>query len=221
MLGDSPCGNMWYLWTLFILSAIALIVHKFKYWLPCLVVVGIYIALIRGINSANIIYGIDRIMQMQIWFALGMLWKKYYKKIALLFVIRFRSISICLVSLSLHLITLYLLSNIENTVLQNGVGLCGTLFAIAFCYSLSLIIAKLQISRLLSFFGKESMTFYVLSYFVQTPLVAVYTRVGQMGIPHTVWVLALFFGAIIFSYLFSTLLIRKNNLLKLMMLGEN
>jgi uncharacterized membrane protein YciS (DUF1049 family) len=74
--------------------------------------------------------------------------------------------------------------------------------------------------KVLKLFGKESMAIYLLSYFVQTPAVTVYGKVGNLGIPYLIWVMGLAVGAVVFAMLALKYVIRRSQLLSKLMIGE-
>lgn len=81
LFGNSPCGNMWFLWTLFSVSAIVLLVPKSN-WFPLpLLIVSTALYFLQNIDIGNMDFGIGKICNMLVWFSLGMLLGKNIDKL--------------------------------------------------------------------------------------------------------------------------------------------
>ena len=76
-----------------------------------------------------------------------------------------------------------------------------------------------KLANILQRLGKNSMCIYVFSYFVQTPGVTLYRKLGSCGIPYHIWVIALTVFALLFADII-TKIVRKNKVLKFILLGE-
>lgn len=168
-------------------------------------------------------YGINHICKMLIWFASGMIIKQYYLHIKIVQTKKstVRYITALVVAFIMRLILLTVLGNEDNKMLgfvwKFFLCVCG----IALTWTVSSLLSRFGSAyarKCLSYFGKESMSFYVLSYFIQTPGVTVYCKMGDLGIPYIIWVMGLVIGAIVFTIVASKF-IKKNKKIQLLVLG--
>ena len=219
VFGKSPCGNMWFLWTLFVISTIVLIFPKKRFFPMSVVGVAFIIYFFQDLKFHQFNFGLNKICNMLIWFSLGMLmgknidWiKAKYRSNTLVKVLA----SICL--FTLHLIFLKYGYIIEMPYIEKFI--LATL-GISLMVIVSFLVAETnsKASRILQYFGKNSMCIYVFSYFIQTPGVTIYRKVGSCGIPYNVWVMGLAVFALLFAEVL-TRFVRKKSVLKLLFLGE-
>lgn len=225
LFGDSPCGNMWFLWTLFILSSIVLFIpHKSRKpeWI---VVIAAALYLLQNSVEWFDRFGINKILNMLLWFSLGICMCKYVllvgrkqKKSDFLM-----GCTLATASFALQTFLLCFGKEITNVHIGLLIKAVLALSDIIFIWSLSYLFTWTKksnvISTTLSYLGKNSIAIYALSYFVQTPCVTVYCKIGNLGIPYSVWVVGSTLGALAFSIAAASV-IRKSRLLKRLMLGE-
>lgn len=161
---------------------------------------------------------------MYVWFIAGMLLRKYYHRICILPGFKRVGIYIGILTLSLgaQVGLILLRSGNSNYIIGLAYKFLLCVVGISAVWSISSLISVIKkdtaIKRWLKYYGVESMGFYVLSYFVQTPGVTFYSKAGGMGIPYWIWVVALFVGAVLFSSL-ANKIVKKSRVLSFVVLG--
>ena len=218
--GNSPCGNVWFLWTLFMLSVIVLWLPQNKYPEWFMLVFGAGYFFQDSIPWFDT-FGISRILNMGVWFCVGLVMAKHYDKLERLRKQAGWKLWICVFcTFDVQVLLLKVREYYATIFIKMMLGIAG-IFLIWLISVLLMHSAKESfICNELRFFGKESMSIYLLSYFVQTPGVTVYTKIGNLGIPYLLWVVGLSTGSIAFAIAASNLVIKKNRLLSKMMIGE-
>lgn len=218
LFGDSPCGNMWFLWSLFVISSIILLVPKTKNFPIVLCVIALVAFFYQDLDIGGVDFGLSKICNMLIWFSLGMLIGRHIGVFAMIHE-----------RVWLEEVVIISVFTVQILLLRYGLDFLGGYFLKLLCAVLGIVLVifcssmidelKGKTKEILKFAGKNSMCIYVFSYFVQTPLVTVYRKMGDCGVPYDVWVIA----SIVLSLLFTTIVtrvVRKNKVLKLVLLGE-
>ena len=219
LFGNSPCGNMWFLWTLFFVSAIVLFVPKSK-WFPLpLVIVSTALYFLQNIGIGNMDFGIGKICNMLVWFSLGMLMGKNIDKLNTLH--KYNTSTKALLMVGIVLVQTLILKIRPNTAFPFIFKYLAAVSGIALTIAVSILCAECEgkLANILQRLGKNSMCIYVFSYFVQTPGVTLYRKLGSCGIPYHIWVIALTVFALLFADII-TKIVRKNKVLKVILLGE-
>lgn len=217
--GNSPCGNMWFLWTLFVISVIVVLVPHTSHFPALVIAISLVIYFFQGVSFGTIDIGIGKICNMLIWFSVGMM---LGKNVGRLNELHNRSLW-TKVAYPIFLFTLQIL------LLKYGANfwahlimklLLATFGTAATIYTSNLIAeTNGKVSQVLQYTGRNSMCIYVFSYFVQTPGVTIYRKIGSCGISYDVWVISLTFLALLFTGIV-TKCVRKNRTFKLLLLGE-
>lgn len=81
LFGASPCGNTWFLWTLFVISALFILLPEVK----CIEFFSAILAVLYFGQSYRDWFGefgITKILNMAVWFCLGMCMGKHYQRIS-------------------------------------------------------------------------------------------------------------------------------------------
>lgn len=219
LFGNSPCGNMWFLWTLFSVSAIVLLVPKSN-WFPLpLLIVSTALYFLQNIDIGNMDFGIGKICNMLVWFSLGMLLGKNTDKLNTLH--KCSTSTKALLIVSIVLVQILILKIRPNTAFPLIFKYLTAVSGIALTIAVSILCAEREgkLANILQRLGKNSMCIYVFSYFVQTPGVTLYRKFGSCGIPYHIWVIALTVFALLFADII-TKIIRKNKVLRFILLGE-
>ena len=219
LFGNSPCGNMWFLWTLFIITTFILLIPKSKFYPLPLIVFSFFLYFFQNIHLSSFDFGLSKIFNMMIWFSIGLfIGKKIYilEKLHNLSMEIKVIVSFLLLSFQLILLNINIEYNL-GLLLKFLISFSGILFILL----ISIIIEENQnwINSKLKIIGKNSMSIYIFSYFIQTPGVTIYRILGSCGIPYNVWVFLLTFLSFAFSY-YATILVRKTKIFRLLLLGE-
>lgn len=219
LFGNSPCGNMWFLWTLFTVSAIVLLIPKSN-WFPLpLLIVSTALYFLQNIDIGNMDFGIGKICNMLVWFSLGMLLGKNIDKLNTLH--KYSTSTKALLIISIVLVQILILKIRPHTAYPLIFKYLAAVSGIALTTAVSILCAECEgkLENILQCLGKNSMCIYVFSYFVQTPGVTLYRKLGSCGIPYHIWVIALTVFALLFADII-TKIVRKNKVLKFILLGE-
>lgn len=218
--GNSPCGNVWFLWTLFMISVIVLWLPRNEHpeWLMMVFGMGYFFQdSIPWFDT----FGISRILNMGVWFCVGLVMAKHYDKLARLKEQAGWKLWICVFGTFDAQVLLLKVKEYYTTILIKMMLCIVGIFLIWLISVLLIHSAKESfICSKLRFFGRESMVIYLLSYFIQTPGVTAYAKIGDFGIPYWLWVVGLAIGSITFAVIASNLVIRRNQLLSKLMIGE-
>lgn len=219
LFGNSPCGNMWFLWTLFVISIIILFLPKTEYFPLPLLAISFVIYFLQDQQPWFRDFGLGKVFSMLIWFVAGLLIGKNIK-----FFGKTRDVNSLVklaVPVGLLFLQVILLKNKQDYSFPLVSKLILSALGIALVLSVSIFLANKEnrVSNLFQYLGKNSMSIYVLSYFVQTPGVTLYRMMGDCGVPYDFWVMFLVIAALLFS-LIAAKIIRKNIFFKLIFLGE-
>ena len=219
LFGNSPCGNMWFLWTLFMISVITLFLPKTKYFpLPLIGFAAVFYHIQNQIIWFQN-FGIDKICNMLIWFAVGLLIGKHIDFLEKAHGVDRRLKAAVPVALFLIQVVALIIRN--NFPVQIVFKFLLAMLGITLILSVSILLEGKdnKVVYALQYLGKNSMNIYVLSYFVQTPGVTLYRKIGSCGIPYDLWVILLVVSALLFSIV-AAKMIRKNSFFRLILLGE-
>lgn len=219
LFGSSPCGNMWFLWALFMISLIIMFLPKTRYFPLPLIMFATVMYFFQNRQIWFMEFGIGKISNMLIWFAVGLLIGKNIKvfekacdlgtSVKAAFLIAVLLIQIAILELR------------QNLPFQLVCKYILAILGILLTLSVSVLLARQngKVARGFQYLGKNSMSIYVLSYFIQTPGVTIYRKIGSCGIPYDLWVVSLVVLALLFSVI-AAKVIRKNAFLRMFILGE-
>lgn len=219
LFGSSPCGNMWFLWTLFMISLIIMFLPKTRYFPLPLIMFATVMYFFQNQQIWFMEFGLGKISNMLIWFAVGLL---IGKKIKVLEKARDLGTNVKAAFLiAVLLIQIAVLELRQNLPFQLVYKYILAILGILLTLSVSVLLAGKngKVARGFQYLGKNSMSIYVLSYFIQTPGVTIYRKIGSCGIPYDLWVVSLVVLALLFSVI-AAKVIRKNAFLRMFILGE-
>lgn len=219
LFGSSPCGNMWFLWTLFMISLIIMFLPKTRYFPLPLIMFATVMYFFQNQQIWFMEFGIGKISNMLIWFAVGLL---IGKKIKVLEKARDLGTNVKAAFLiAVLLIQIAVLELRQNLPFELVYKYILAILGILLTLSVSVLLAGKngKVARGFQYLGKNSMSIYVLSYFIQTPGVTIYRKIGSCGIPYDLWVVSLVVLALLFSVI-AAKVIRKNAFLRMFILGE-
>ena len=219
LFGNSPCGNMWFLWTLFVISMIVILIPHKSHFLTSVIAISFFIYFFQDVSFGTLDIGIGKICNMLIWFYVGMVIGKNIGKLNELH--NRRLWTKLTISIFLFIPQILLLKYGVDFSVQLVIKLLLAAFGTASTIYISNLIAETNgtISKILQYTGRNSMCIYVFSYFVQTPGVTIYRKIGSSGISYNIWVISLTFFALLFTGIV-TKCVRKNRTFKLLLLGE-
>ena len=69
--GNSPYGNMWLLWTLFVISVIVILIPHTSHFPASVIAISLVIYFFQDVSYGAIDIGIGKICNMLIWFSVG------------------------------------------------------------------------------------------------------------------------------------------------------
>lgn len=217
LLGDSPCYGAWFLWTLFIISCISLILRRvpivWLLFLSLLVSIACHI-----FSTASLPVGITRVMYNMIWFALGGAIGAYYTRLSNVSIPCFLMLAGLGTLTLLQLFPFHLSSQFGLLLpyLKTMTGMIGS-------WGLAMWIKPLTTSivhKLFDVIGKYCMDVYMLSMYVLVPMRIIYVNFGVMKyINYYVWVGFAATTGILLPILVSKYVVRKNVVLKKLLVG--
>ncbi len=217
LLGVSPNGSLWYIYTLFLFSVFALLIGKLLCISSesikgiCLILLGIFcysLYVYGGDTALHVIY-IDKICRYFIFYVMGIVTYRIYTKFKMLYCLSAAIVAIGLIGLM----------NCPFFSLKVEYAVTAVLGIYAILVIAERIAEKKEkkVYRCLDCCGNYSYDIYILSYYVQQLIRVVCFR--WLGWDYTiVFVLELIigFGA---SYLFAVFVLRKSRVLKCLLIG--
>ncbi len=217
LLGKSPNGSLWYIYTLFLLSIfiimLAYVLRNMRddIKIICLIVPAVLCLLsefVWGNDVLSAIY-LDRICRYSVYYMIGIIMWRYYEKVHKIF----RIIpAVAAIALTVILSSPFISQKIPYlvTALIGTYGFLGVSFYIS---------EKGQKDEsFLCRCGDYSYDIYILSYYIQQTIrVVFYHRMGVGYIP--AFFMELLFG-FTFAVYFSKYFLRKSRLLKILLIGE-
>lgn len=205
ILGENPNGGLWFLYTLFTVSIIAIIFNKVNLkWL-----IGVFFVLaILPVGYPNI-FKINRLCLNGIYYFLGIYINQNYE----LFKSKLAKRQYINISCILILVSNLVDINIRFIILLKA------LMGIYLTINLSILIVnhKNRVRDLLRVLGKYSYDIYLISYFIQIPIRIV--LFNKMNFNYNFVVFSMFTFGLILPIWISKYIIRKNKIFKLLILG--
>lgn len=220
LLGKSPNGSLWYLYTLFIFSLMALCLWKLlgagNEWgkQVCLIGIGVlfYISdLLLGEELLELVF-LNRICRYFLFYGLGMLAYRHYEKLKKLF---------CLCPGCLAFILLVIL--VRPYLSPEYLYLPGALLGIYAILSIAFVLCQKdrdssgRTTRFLEKCADYSYDIYIISYYIQQGLRVLLYR--QIGMPYVIVLIIEFLGGFLGAVLISKYVVRKNAFLRTVIIG--
>lgn len=207
-LGQSPCFGTWFLWTLFMISITCIILRKIKMMGLLIFSIGILFL------SSYITYPLflSRISNYMIWFVLGGILATTYDKF---YLIKYKTI----LAGSLFLLSLLMC---HYGAVNLFVYLFRHLIGISFVWLISFVVTNQTkwLKNILMFLGDFCMDIYMLSMFILVPLRILYLNFGLLDyIPYWIFVFSSSILGIIIPCILSKFIVRKNKILKMLLIG--
>lgn len=224
LIGQSPSGGVWFLWTLFVITFLVLIVRRINLKLVIFISFILYIGEAYFVNR-NPSFFLFRISHNLIWFILGVYFYRNYNYIVQK-LYKFNSLAIggafFLLLCGIHLI--FKIYPLENAFLNQFLNFFKTLIGVFSIWQISFFIANYLNSysyKMIFLLGTFSMEIYLLSYYVQVPLRVVYNNFTYLNfIPYSLYVIISLILGIIIPIIVSKYFIRKNKTLSMLLIGS-
>ncbi len=217
LLGQSPNGSLWYLYTLFLLSVLVLCLGRaiscfgeaFKNICLLFLGTGGYVLYVFAGAFGQNPFFFDKICRYLIFYVLGILLYRYYDRAK-----RMKYVSLAVISLGL--VMLFTNPYVHVKVDYMITALLGT-------YGILVIAGRIMEHkeskgyRFLNGCGTRSYDIYIISYYVQQTIRVICFRIWGWDYP-VVFVMELLLGFSL-SYLFSVYVLRRSRLLKRILIG--
>lgn len=221
MVGVSPSGGVWFLWTLFMITMLFLLFNRISPYI--LFVISIVLSYANNFLPEWLPYGFSRVFGNCIWFGLGLLLYLNYNKI-LEIVLKKKALILAL-TLTSFLIVVNCLTvasyTFVTTMLSKYLLYCAKVFSgVITVLIISIHIAKkekTQMNIILNCIGEYSMDIFVLSYYVQVPIRVI--TVHFVSVPYWGGVFLELVLGIVIPIIFSKYFVRKMKYLKTLLLG--
>lgn len=214
ILGKNPNGGLWYLWNLFMISLIMLVVCK---------IIGNLNDTIKSI--AIIVSGlcfyvcaelfcftyVDRLFQYIIFYNIGIVLARYYENIKDKFFYLLPAITSMVIVFAVKCPYVRIPNLYLWTAILGSYGI----------FTFAILAVKRKEGLLFKVFnwsGDYSYDIYMLSYFVQVPIRVICWRI--LKLPYALDVALMFVGGLLVPYIGSRFIIRKNSLLKKLLIGD-
>lgn len=231
LIGQSPSGGVWFLWTLFIITLLVMITRKINLNIVILTSFIFYIGEAFFINK-DVSFCLFRISHNLVWFVLGIYFYFHYDSICKklssynsLIIGGIAFFILCIIHLYFKIYPL------ENELVNQFVNFTKTSIGILAVWQISYFIAdvskKMYTSiinmysyKIFILFGAYSMDIYLLSYYVQVPLRVAYNNFTYINfIPYGLYVAISLILGIIIPVIASKHVIRKNKKLSMLLIG--
>lgn len=223
LIGESPNGSAWFLWTLFTITLIVIVLRKINIKIILVLALLLYIGE-SAFPDRDSSFFMFRIAHNLLWFVLGCSLYPYYQSIcrivgnrAIIYGI-FSFVVLCLV----HLYFNYLKADPlqPGGLFKQCVNLFEACIGIASVWLISYSIANN--ANGLKFLGTYSMDIYLLSYYVQVPLRVIYYNTNYLsGVSYPVFVLISVILGVSIPLIVSKYFIRKIKIVRTLFLGMN
>lgn len=233
LIGQSPSGGVWFLWTLFIITLLVMMTRKINLNIIILISFVFYIGEAFFVNR-DPSFCLFRISHNLVWFALGISFYFHYDSIC-------KKLSKCnaltmggLAFITLCISHLYfeIYPVIGNDILNQFINFMKTSIGIFAIWQIAYFIAdvskkkqplKINTYSYMSFilFGTYSMDIYLLSYYVQVPLRVVYNNFTYINfIPYSLYVIISLILGVIIPIIVSKYIVRRNKKLSMLLIGS-
>lgn len=214
LLGKNPNGGLWYLWNLFMISLIMLLVCRVIGRLgdttKSIIMIVLGLAFYICSECFSFTY-VDRLFQYIIFYNAGIVLAHYYEKIKDKLFYMLPAIT------GMFIVFVAKCPYLDIPSLYFWTAILGSYGILTF----AIFIAKNKESKLFKLFswtGDYSYDIYMLSYFVQVPIRVVCWRI--LKLPYSIDVVLMFAGGLVIPCLISQFIIRKNSLLKKVLIGD-
>lgn len=225
LIGESPNGTSWFLWTLFAITLIVIAIRKVNIKVILVLALFLYIGEFAFPDHDSSFF-VFRITHNLLWFVLGCALYPHYQSICKLFQNKNRTMLYGVASfLLLCMIHLYF-NYLKVDPIQSGGLLKKCVNLIEACIGITSVwlIAYSIVGKAngLKFLGTYSMDIYLLSYFIQVPLRVVYCNTTYLSqVSYSFFVLISVILGVIIPIIVSKYIIRKVKILRVLLLGMN
>lgn len=217
-LGDSPCFGAWFLWTLFVISCIAILLRKLSWQVLLFISVVLYI-INQTCDLTWMPVGFTRVMGNMIWLVIGGVIGLFYGKISCN---KSKALFYAIVGFAILTLSYFLASGLSSYVCII-LSLIKTLAGIIGSWGLVMYVlpsTKNLFHKLVKIIGDYCMDIYMLSMFVLVPMRIIYVNLGVMNfVNYYVWVLIATCTGIVIPIIASKYLVRKSKWLKMLLIG--
>lgn len=217
---NNPNGGLWFLYSLFVISVLAVILCKVPIWVS--------FAGSAVLKVCSLIFNIDvpvlvSICEYSFYFFAGLLLFKYYGQIRSL-VYKFISgkngkIGITLISAVLLVCSFLIVYFTYQLAVYKYLSVVITIFGIITWYAVSLAVCSFRLPKKVAMVvGSYGMDIYVLGYFVQ---IAIRVVLGSMlGLPYYLYTTLMFVLGLLLPIPISKYIIRKVSAFRALFLGD-
>ncbi|MFV0313152.1 MAG: acyltransferase family protein [Dysgonomonas sp.] len=231
LIGQSPSGGVWFLWTLFIITLLVMITRKINLKIVILISFVFYIGESFFINR-DTSFCLFRISHNLVWFVLGIYFYFYYdsicKKLSGYNALIIGGIAFFILCISHLYFKIY---PIGDELVNQFINFMKTSIGIFAIWQISYFIADESKKKYTSIvntysyksfvlFGAYSMDIYLLSYYVQVPLRVAYNNFTYINfIPYSLYVVISLILGIIIPVIVSKYVIRRSKKLSMLLIG--
>lgn len=214
-------GALWFLYTLFIISAISPIITK----LPVKITLTLALLLNLLVPQYKNFLAVSRISFFLVYFLIGLYFRKYCfnnKEINIRNITTFKKVTLYLLSLVCILSYSYIMANqihIYRYILNPLRFLCGLLGMILILVFIEKICNLRIFVKTVSFLGKHSLDIYLLSWFFQIASMILINNILKIDNYNIFFISNMLIGSLCIP--FSIYILRRFRILKFLFLGEN
>lgn len=217
----NPNGGIWFLYALFVISAVAVLLFKLPSWLGLVLmlslhIVGAYVTTVRNLPVLTFVvsYGV--------YFYLGLFISKYYDEISnsMNEFVKKRLLISGVVSI-IYIPAAFLLTVVISHYSKGNVlySLIITILNIVVYYLLCVFInALVKVKKPFMTIGNYGMDIYLIGYYVQITLRVVLK--SMLGFPYIVYSLSMFIFGLLLPIPISKYFVRKFKVTRAIMLGD-
>lgn len=209
-IGESPCYGIWFLWTLFVVSALLLTIRKFtQRW-------TFFFALSIVLYSFPFFFNMPRgfasVSTNFIWIVLGGYLATHYKWMVHL------KMKQLLFALSWGILAIFIfVANLSLPFVSTLLGVLG-LYLLAYC--ISNVWRRGMLYRVFDIMGIYCMDIYLFSMFILVPLRILYVNFNVMSVlPYPAYVVVAVIAGVVLPILISKYGVRRVKFLKRVLLG--
>ena len=207
LLGVSPHGGMWYLWTLFIVSLVCLIINRFSRNQGIFLTIGIICFLLFYIIPNTVF---ENVFKYFIYYSIGICIQQNYEPIKRIITVKMALI-ISLITAVIFVLCVYF----------DGEYILSCLCGIWILMVLSILISMHKnnlVYKALGELGFYSYDIYLFSYFIEVGMQIIFYKI--FSIPYWVLVITTFLLGAIIPYFLCKYFIRRVSILNKLLLGN-
>lgn len=216
----NPNGGLWFLYTLFVLSLLAILLYRLPFWAGFLLSVGLYtVHTVTGITDWAVMTYVGEYCM---FFFFGLVLSQGYKNIsdAATNAVKKHPIPWTAAVLLLLAVSVAVANaKINLYPRSSAVSLAAAVLMIAVYYLLAVVLCQLApVKRALSVIGNYGMDIYLIGYYVQITLRVV--LMSLLALPYPVYSSAMLLFGLLLPIPISALFVRKFRITSLLILGS-